>query len=102
MIHKENSELSGKEIILDSETLKSLEFKSEEEIFIVEDWWDKVANKSWMFSRGNPACLNYAMRAALKGLPLDDKVLYGKINGLGYLIHISEIQNNKETKNGKE
>lgn len=56
----------------------------------VEDWWHRVGGKSWMYSDGNPACLNYAMRTA--GLtPIDDKVLYGKIGGSGVLIHESEI-----------
>lgn len=59
--------------------------------FTVEDWWENVAGKSWMFCDGNPACLIYAIRSGKDGLPLDDDVLYGKIGGLGYLIHISEL-----------
>lgn len=58
----------------------------------VEDWWDRVAGQSWMFARGNPACLSYAIRAAVAGLPTDDEVIYGKDeHGLGHLIHDTEI-----------
>lgn len=58
----------------------------------VEDWWDRVAGKSWMDCNGNPACLIYAMRSGFDGLPTDDQVLYGKIDGLGHLVHMSEIE----------
>ncbi len=57
----------------------------------VEDWWKNVSGVSWMDAVGNPAALNYAMRSAISGLPFDDAVLYGKIGGLGFLIHVSEV-----------
>jgi len=56
----------------------------------VENYWKTLTGKSWMVSDGNPACLDYAMRSV--GLPIDDNVLYGKINGAGKLVHISEIE----------
>ncbi len=60
----------------------------------VEDWWDKIIGESWLHSQGNPAALNYAMRITLSTpvLPTDDEVLYGKIEGTGHLIHLSEIE----------
>lgn len=58
----------------------------------VEDYWINVAGMSWMDAVGNPAALNYALRSTLAGLPMNDDVLYGKIQGLGFLIHTSEIQ----------
>lgn len=58
----------------------------------VEGYWKDVAGKSWMDSEGNPAALNYAMRAGMTGLPIDDNVLYGKIGPFGHLVHVSEIQ----------
>lgn len=58
----------------------------------VEDWWDRLGQGSWMFCTGNPACMLYAVRAAAKGLPMDDEVLYGKVGGMGVLIHTSEIE----------
>ena len=62
--------------------------------FRIEDYWDRVAGKSWMFCDVNPACLIYAMRTGLSNIriPNDDEVLYGKINGLGHLVHINEIE----------
>ena len=44
-------------------------------------------------ARGNPACLDYAVRSSSleDGLPTDDEVLYGKIGGYGKLVHISEV-----------
>lgn len=57
----------------------------------VEGYWDTITGKSWMFSDGNPAALNYAVRSGIAGLPLDNNVLYGKIGSLGFLVHISEV-----------
>jgi hypothetical protein len=57
----------------------------------VQDWWLSVRGESWMWAQGNPACRQYAMRAVAGGLPIDDDVVYGKIGGLGYLVHVSEL-----------
>lgn len=57
----------------------------------IEDLWKNVGGKSWMVSDGNPACLDYAFRAAANNLPIDDDVLYGKIGNHGHLVHVSEI-----------
>lgn len=64
----------------------------------IEDYWDRVAGKSWMVSNGNPACMKYAMRTGMsaRSIPNDDEVLYGKIGGIGELIHISEISDDVE------
>lgn len=59
--------------------------------YVVEGYWDEITGKSWMWSDGNIAAMNYGMRSGLKGLPVDDEVLYGKIGALGYLVHVSEI-----------
>lgn len=58
----------------------------------VEDWWDRIGGGSWMFSNGNPAAINYALRAATNDLPMDDEVVYGKIGFLGHIVHTSEIE----------
>ena len=60
--------------------------------FRVEDYWDRVAGKSWMDCNGNPACLIYAMRSGFAHLPTDDEVLYGKVGSYGHLVHVSEIE----------
>lgn len=86
----EKSKLAGKIVLLkpkasDDQVKDGVEYK-------VEDWWINVSGgKSWMDCNGNPACMIYGMRSGIAGLPLDDKVLYGKINGSGHLIHESEI-----------
>jgi hypothetical protein len=59
----------------------------------IEDWWDKLAGKSWMDSTGNFACVIYAIRNVENKLPLDNEVVYGKIGCFGHLVHISEIEN---------
>lgn len=60
--------------------------------FEVEDYWDRVAGGSWMHAEGNPVCLEYAMRSGFAGLPTDDEVLYGKVEGRGHLVHVSEVR----------
>jgi len=57
----------------------------------VEDWWDKISGKPWHNTPGNPACAIYMGRALKASLPLDNKVLYGKIGNLGFLVHVSEL-----------
>jgi len=61
--------------------------------YVVEDWWENVYGKSWMFSDGNPAAMKYAMRTGLQafGVPNNNDVLYGKIGLYGELVHISEL-----------
>lgn len=59
--------------------------------FTVENWWDVLTGNSWMASDGNPAALIYGMRSAMARLPLDDEVIYGKIDGFGVLVHASEL-----------
>lgn len=61
--------------------------------FWIEDWWDRVSGESWMFAQGNPAALKYAMRSGMRrpSLPTDDEVVYGKFEGLGHLVHASEL-----------
>ena len=58
----------------------------------VEDWNDRVFGQSWQAMQGHPAALAYAVRAAAAGLPLDNDVVYGKTpDGLGHLVHVSEL-----------
>lgn len=64
--------------------------------FTVEDWNDRVFGQSWMLLEGHPAALVYAMRSAMAGLPTDNEVVYGKVHGLGHLVHVSEIQGGAE------
>lgn len=61
--------------------------------FCIEDWWQNITGKSWMQSDGNPAAIIYAFRIGKRCgcVPIDNEVLYGKIDGLGYLFHVSEL-----------
>jgi len=70
-------------------TIKSGSLKDQK--IKIEGLWRDVFGSSWMFANGNPACLHYAMRSAKDNLPTDDKVYYGKINGMGHLVHESEL-----------
>ena len=59
----------------------------------IEDWWVNVTGTPWMNANGNPAALSYAFRVGLSGgeIPYDNDVLYGKIGGFGYIVHVSEL-----------
>lgn len=61
--------------------------------FVVEDWWDRVTGGSWMYANGNIAAMKYGVRSGKAHLPIDDEVVYGKVNGNGFgnLVHVSEI-----------
>lgn len=59
--------------------------------FQLEDWWHRVSGQYWMDSDGNPAALRYAIRVMQQGLPLDNRVVYGKIGPFGHLVHETEI-----------
>ena len=60
--------------------------------YVIEDWWDRLGGGSWMWAKGNPACLKYAMRSGFaEDIPTDDEVVYGKVGPLGHLIHVSEL-----------
>jgi len=93
-MHKEQSELANQTVKIKPgvvhpqyTTFAGVDFK-------VEDWWDRVTGGSWMDAQGNPACLVYAVRTGFsKSVPTDDEVLYGKTpDGLGHLVHVSEIE----------
>ena len=61
-------------------------------IIKIEGPWKRITGKSWMESNGNPAAMVYGLRVVDNNLPLDDKVLYGKIGSLGHLVHMSELE----------
>jgi hypothetical protein len=97
-MHKERSELAGQMV-----KIKESANRLGGEVIVIEDWWDKVAGKSWMDSDGNPACIKYAIRTGesqvLEGkikVPIDNEVLYGKIGCFGHLVHIEELESESE------
>lgn len=46
--------------------------------------WSGVTTTNW-------AVANYRIRAARIDLPVDENVVYGKIGGLGHIVHESEL-----------
>lgn len=91
MIHKKPSEYAGKTVKL-KPTVVGMRGK----LFEVEDYWDRVDGKSWMACVGNMAVLSYSIRAGVSNnlgitIPLDNEVLYGKLEGMGYLVHVCEL-----------
>lgn len=91
MNHPEPHPLAGQTVRI-KEGVEHPQFRIGGAEYRVEDWWDRVAGKSWMVCQGNPACLIYAMRSGFARIPTDNEVLYGKVNGLGVLVHKSEIE----------
>ena len=65
--------------------------------FIVEDWWDRVVGGSWRAFPENahvsPVIVAYVDRIFPRatGIPFDDEVICGKIDGLGHLVHATEL-----------
>jgi hypothetical protein len=59
----------------------------------VIDWFDRLGDSiSWHADPANPRVQNYAIRRALGGLPDDDDVLMARVDGMGQLIHATEIE----------
>lgn len=93
MAHAEQHELAGQEIKVQFKGGHNQIPGSENGPvdFVVEDWQDRVMGQSWMYMDGNPAALVYAIRAGVNSLPFDNEVIYGKVGGLGHMVHESEI-----------
>lgn len=95
MIHQERHPAAGTTVSLrdDIEIKHNLLGNVAGNEFVVEDWNDRVLGRSWMHAEGNPTALLYAIRSGLSEhpLPIDDEVLYGKVDGLGMLVHVSEL-----------
>ena len=91
-MHKEPSELAGKKLRL-KENAKHPDIpRFGGSLVVVEDWWDRVAGKSWMICDGNPACLIFGFRTANTSVPTDNEVLYVHDEvGFGHLVHLTEI-----------
>jgi len=59
----------------------------------VEGLWNEITGGSWMWAKGNPAAMKYAVRSSICcNLPVDDDVFYGKVGAFGHLVHVSEIE----------
>lgn len=83
MMHAEPSPLAGKTVSIAKGDLAG-------STITIEDWWDRIAGKSWMHCNGNPTCLAYAARDL--DAPLNDDVVYGKIGMFGVLVHVTFLE----------
>ncbi len=95
-IHKQPHPLAGMTVKIKADVKHPQQPNFGGSEFRVEDWWDRVAGKSWAICQGNPACLVYAIRSAMARPPIniDDEVVYGKVGHFGHLVHISELDDN--------
>ena len=59
---------------------------------VIEDTDVNVCGRSWMDMTGNPAAMLFGMRSGTEGLPFGGAVYYGKIGGMGELVHESELE----------
>lgn len=84
MQHTEPHPLSGQTVKIASGEFAGRDYR-------LEDWWDRLAGKSWMDCDGNRACLEYALRSAGGNNPFSNEVVYGKIDGAGKLMHVSDL-----------
>ena len=89
MLHADAHPLTGKTVRLrlrrEDVTIKT------GDLYVVEDWWDRVYGSSWRGAVLCAAAAQYAVRSHAAGLPGDDEVVYGTVGGFGYLVHVSEL-----------
>lgn len=58
----------------------------------VVDWYERTGDCiSWHLADADPKVQGYAMRRAMADLPDDDDVLFARVDGMGQLIHRTEI-----------
>lgn len=90
--HEEPSEFAGK-IVEVVDTFDHRQYPGLREV-VIEDWWDRLSDKNVFENMGNPACLIYQLRITTcpHEVPMNHEILYGKYQGLGVLLHRSEIK----------
>ncbi|MCP3682171.1 MAG: hypothetical protein GY861_05710 [bacterium] len=58
----------------------------------IEDTDINIWGTSWKDQGGNMACMLYATRTKSEGIPLTGTTYYGKVQGMGELVHESELE----------
>jgi hypothetical protein len=59
----------------------------------VIDWYQRTGSGvSWHDNPNDPRAQNYTIRRGLGGMPDDDEVLFARVDGMGQLVHVSEIE----------
>jgi hypothetical protein len=79
-MHSESFAQAGQTVVLSAGPYEG-------QSFTIEDWWDLLTGGSWMDADGNPVAIQYAIQGLMYNIPYDDEVLYGKIDGLDFLVH---------------
>ncbi|GAB3550664.1 hypothetical protein [Spirosoma fluminis] len=86
MIHETPSPLAGKTV-----QIKSYVSEYGGQILEVEDWWDRIAGRSWVESEDRPETRIYPFRAGFERLTPDNDVVFGSIGDNKLLMHLSEL-----------
>ena len=99
------SQYSGKTVkVKNGVTIKGESIGGDD--FRVEDWAENVLGCPWFMANGNPAAIIYAVRVNERtafGIPMvDNEVLYGKLGGMGFLLHINELDLDRECRRTSE
>ena len=66
-------------------------YKKTNPLIIIEGTDKELFGCFWGGLNKNPAAMFYGMRAGYENLPLGGQVYYGHIDGLGELVHESEL-----------
>jgi hypothetical protein len=92
-IHTEPHPLAGQTVEIRSDVKDRRNMVVGGAQYRIEDWWDRVSGSSWAVAQGNPAALQYTLRTGMSSdpVPLGDEVVYGKIDGIGHLVHVTEL-----------
>lgn len=92
-MHRENHSLAGKTVRLNDRANDPIyRVVMPLKLYEIEGWWDFLTGSSWRFAQSrNIDARHYAARRIAAGLPPDDEVVYGKIDGLGRLVHATEL-----------
>jgi hypothetical protein len=61
------------------------------DLFHVEDWSDRISTGPWMAAAHERAAAKYAARSEAAALPPNGEVVYDRIGGAGYLVHVSGL-----------
>lgn len=80
-IHPNAHPLAGQTVILSAGPYEGSQYE-------IEDYWDRISGGSWMDSE-DPDVIKYALTGLSYRVPLDNEVLYGQINGVGYLVRVA-------------
>lgn len=94
-MHGQPHPRSGDEVLLSVNTRDPLRGQVVSgKTFRIEDWADRVFGTTWdrAANMGNWAAKHYSMRVDTVGLREDNEVVYGKIDGFGHIVHVSEFE----------